>query len=588
MGLACGASQICQHALPEGCVILIEPILVTQPSTSPSPGNDRIRVLSNYTRLLASFMLGLVLARVLLRLGTDAYGLIIFLGAGTGIIGSLRETVAVSMVPELGAAYHDADPRRFQSSYSSAFLLSAILALLSLVIVIVIGFCLPFCNIPPSMLTAARWFLVAKAAQALITVFFSPASNMFLVTERMISYNLWTIAEKVGDTLAAAIILITFADRSATQLVIMYGTISAALGATMVLASTVQISLTDRRLVARQQFVSRGALSELMHSFGWNSGVTLAINLYTRMTALVMNLTFGLFGNVVFGIAVQVCMNLRQLSMGLVTGIDAVAARLNSHRGEQAIRELCVTATRLQGLVVLPGICWLMLYVDSFIMVWVGSRLEDPAKMISVIGSVSRLLLLGVGARSLSEGWMRILSGAGHAKKYAPVVLACGLVNPLLAFVFVKTTSGAVQFAAPTVALSLLMIAVHGVALPWIVARHLGLPVRRIVAPLARPFVAAVISAVITRAFCPTPVQATTAATAWSLGLTTGVFCLLYLVLAIAIATSSHERLRFIRWLGERSVVEHPTIDSQQPTPLGANPQLAPKYRRTKKASLRR
>jgi hypothetical protein len=505
--------------------------------------------------LLASFALGLVLVRLLLQLGTDAYGLIIFLGAGTGIIGSLRETVSVSMVPELGAAYHDENPNKFTATYSSAFVLSSGLALLSLAIAITIGICLPWCKIPPEMLPAARWFLVAKAAQALITVFFSPASNMFLVTERMVSYNLWTIAEKVADTLAAAVIVFGLAEQPASRLVVMYGAISAALSSGMILASTMQITLMDRRLQATRNCVSRDALHGLTHSFGWNSGVTLAINLYTRMTALVMNLTFGLVGNVVFGIAVQVCANLRQLSMGLVTGIDAVAARLNSRRGQQAIRDLSYLATRMQALVVLPGVCWLMLYVDAFVSVWVGSRLEDPA-MIPVISNISRLLLLGVAARSLSEGWMRILSGAGHAKKYAPVVLACGLFNPVLAILMLQVTSGDLRFASPTIALSILMILVHGLALPWIVSRHLDQPLRRVVGPLARPLLAAAATGVVAYLWLPVTVQSSGIMTLRNLALVTLGYGVCYVVLAVAIATSRRERASFRAWLWKREFVE--------------------------------
>ena len=208
-----------------------------------------------------------------------------------------------------------------------------------------------------------------------------------------------------------------------------------------------------------------------------------------------------------------------------------------------------LTATRTAGLVVLPAVFWLMLYVDSFVAVWVGSRLEHPDTMIPVIGAIARLLLLGVAARSLSEGWMRILSGAGHAKKYAPVVLLCGLLNPLLAFLLVKVTSGAPRFAAPTVALSLLMILVHGLALPWIVARHTQLSVRQIVEPLLRPLVAAALSAAIVPLLCHAPVQASTLATARSLLVATTLFGIFYVLLALAIATSAGERRQlWSRW----------------------------------------
>ncbi len=520
-------------------------------------GSERLRVAANYVRLMASFALGLLLVRLLLQMGTEAYGLVIFLGAGTGIIGSLRETVAVSMVPELGAAYHDEDEDRFAAAYSSAYVLSAGLALLSLVIMLVIGICLPYCNIPADLISAARWFLVAKSIQAIFTVFLSPASNMYLVTERMVGFNAWMVAEKVGDTLAAVMILFGIGDLTAARLVVLYGIITATFAVGINFASTLQITLTDRRITAVRRHVSRQALHALTRSFGWNSGVTLAINLYTRMTALVMNLTFGLMGNVVFGIAVQVCANVRQVAMGLVTGIDAVAARLNSRQGQQAIRDLSYMATRLQALIVLPSVCWLMIYVDAFVTVWVGGRLENPDEMIPVIGNISRLLLLGVAARSLSEGWMRILSGAGHARKYAPVVLFCGLFNPILAVLLLSITSGDVRFASPTAALCVLMIVVHAIALPWIVARHLDQPIRRILGPIFRPALATTVTGGIAWLWLRVVPTESTLETLRNLASATIVYGLLYVALAIAIATTRRERARFSAWMRKREFVEH-------------------------------
>ncbi len=539
------------------------------------PHRDRIRIASNYVRLLGSFILGLLLVRLLLRLGTDAYGLIIFLGAGTGLIGSLRETVAVSMVPELGAAYHDTKQDRFPSAYSTAFVLSSALAFASLGIALAIGLALPYCNIPIEMLAAARWFLVAKAVQAFVTVLLSPTSNMFLVTERMVSYNVWTIGEKIADTLAAAVILFGWSQLASAQLVVMYGLVSATLSSGIIIAAAIQISWVDPRLICNRRLMSRTALRGLTRSFGWNSCVTLAINLYTRVTALVMNLTFGLAGNVVFGIAVQVAANVRQLSMGLVTGIDAVAARLNQRQGQSAIRELSYFATRLQALVVLPGVCWLMLYVESFISIWVGGRLENPTETIPILCNVVRILLLGVAVRSLSEGWMRILSGAGHAKKYAPIVLGCGLFNPVLAYLMIQLTTGDLRFVTPTAVLSLLMIVVHGMALPWIVARHLDQPVQRIVGPLFRPLLAATLTGIVAFLWLKIPSESQALTLAWDLALRSLLFGISYLGFAILIATSRQERARFVAWLSGREFDES-DANEQIPIPKFLQRRRAP------------
>ena len=159
---------------------------------------------------------------------------------------------------------------------------------------------------------------------------------------------------------------------------------------------------------------------------------------------------------------------------------------------------------------------------------------------------------------------MRILSGAGHARKYAPVVLACGFFNPVLAMLALGVTSGELRFVAPTIALSLLMVLVHGLALPWIVSQHLSQPLRRIVGPLFRPFLAATLTGAIAYWLLPVSIQGSSLATFKQLGLATLGYGGIYVLMAIFIATSRRERSRFLAWLQNR---QHVNVDREVPVP---------------------
>ena len=52
---------------------------------------NRVRIVSNYVRLLSSFALGLILVRLLLGIGEEAYALIALLGAGAGIASAIKD-----------------------------------------------------------------------------------------------------------------------------------------------------------------------------------------------------------------------------------------------------------------------------------------------------------------------------------------------------------------------------------------------------------------------------------------------------------------------------------------------------------------
>ena len=83
-----------------------------------------VRILSNYTRLLITLALGLLVVPLTLNwLGDEAFGLITLLGANIGLAGIFRQIIQMSLIRELGQAYH-ADDETFRKGYSTICLIS--------------------------------------------------------------------------------------------------------------------------------------------------------------------------------------------------------------------------------------------------------------------------------------------------------------------------------------------------------------------------------------------------------------------------------------------------------------------------------
>jgi hypothetical protein len=110
-----------------------------------------------------------------------------------------------------------------------------------------------------------------------------------------------------------------------------------------------------------------------------------------------------------------------------------------------------------------------------------------------MISTLARILVVGIAARSLSEGWMRILAGAGKVGRYAHIVFAGALANPVLAVAALLLFPEAIRYTAPACVFALLLSVVHLGLMPSIVARELRTSYREIVAPLVRPFLATVV-----------------------------------------------------------------------------------------------
>lgn len=462
----------------------------TPTNKQPKRSGTVVRILSNYSSLCSTFVLGLVLVRLLLQLGDDAFGLVVLLGAGTGLVGTLKGTLRASMIPELGAAYHDGRESAFEETYSGALVFSFAIGLVAMLMLLIIGMCLSGMRIPVEMLPAARWFLVAKSVQAFLVVLLAPSLNMYVVAERMVAHNGWMIAERVGDTLAAAMVLSVLAGETPSTTVVAYGVASATVASLVYVLATWMIARSDHRLIPWPSHFTRAALGRLSSSIGWNACVSLANTMYTKLDAFIMNLAFGLFGNVVFGVATQLCFYVRQLTIGTVTGIDAVSARVSSKSRCDVMLRIMRRTAQLQAIVVFPATCWLVIWCETIVRAWVGSRLGDPATAVPVIIGLVRLFVLGVAARSLSEGWMKVLAGSGHARKFAPTLLGAAMINPLLVGLFLYVLPESMQIYSPAIAFSGLLILVHLAVLPGIVARHFDTSFFEIIEPVLRPLIA--------------------------------------------------------------------------------------------------
>lgn len=460
--------------------------------TNTIPKSGAIRVVSNYVRLFSSLIIGLILVRLLLRFGNEAFGLIALLGSQTGFAMMLNEIVRASIVPHLGAAYHSENSEEFVEVYNSSILVSLCAAVAAVAALGVIACILPWLNIPETLRGAAYVFIAASAVRCFFTVALAPTFNHYLVTERMVSLNVWLVLERSTDLASAVLACWMFDKTQASQAIITYGICWAALSVSLLTAASLWILQIDNRLWPNPALATRRAAISFLQSVGWNAGVRVAVSLYTRLDMLIMNLWFGIWGNVVFGIASQLAGYVRQTMMGLVLGVDAVASRLATRAGTKAILRLVNRSAQLQSLILWPVVIVLLVLPEPILHIWLWGRLADAETMIPTIATLIRILALGVAARSVSEGWMRILAGAGEVRKYAPVVLLGALANPFLVIAALLLFPEAFKYTAPAWVFSALLIPIHLIAIPSIVAREFHVTYRQVMSPLVKPALAAV------------------------------------------------------------------------------------------------
>ena len=522
-----------------------------------------IRIGANYTRLAVTFLTGLFAVRILLDwLGSDAYGLIPLLGASIGIVSLFRELTNRSMVRELGSAFHDKDPQVFAVTFSSAYVVSAIAAATTLVTFAILLIILPLLNIPPDLLLPARVFVLAQGTYAVVMVFTSPSFNMYVVSERFIAYNVWSSLSRIIKLISALVFSYFIPITDPSTGLIAFALLWSGLDILVILTAVMLATLEDTRLIPRIALVRKEALKSIFRTFGWNSGVHVAMSLHERVAAIIMNFSFGLGANTLWGIAIQLAAWIRMATMGMQFGIDAVSARISSEDNHNdGLKLLVLTQTRLNSLVSIPLGLFVFVLAPQALDLWVGEQINKigPDAMHQAVW-LTRILTIAIICRSVSDGWMSILYGAGHVRRYAPLILLGGLLSPILS-ISILFLPPEIGYFAPASAIAVVFLVIHMGMIPLVGTRTIDLPYHKFYQPLIPVVVITTIAMLI-------PITASRFIHKWSLldlVLVAAVFGLTYSLLAYRLLLKPRERSRaqraFRRRIGQLRAGVHDAHD---------------------------
>jgi len=453
-----------------------------------------IRILSNYVRLFALLLIGILFVPTFIYgIGIEAFGIFGLLGASVSIAEMCKAIVRESMIRELGSAYHSEDPVAFAHVYNSAIVLSAAAAMLSAALYGAVFLLFPVLDIPDNLRVAAMWMLLAKGLLSIVVIVTSPQFNMYRITERMVLYNLWTTLNRATDLLVAIVLFLLLNIHDPATGLMLFGFLSAGSSGAIVIFAVVMMFRLEPRLMPDFSVVNRSSIRELLRTSGWNSVVVTATHLHITLDQFIMNFAFGAIGNSIFTLGVRLTGYVWQLAGATTDGVDAVAARISStDRGRRGIADMLFHTTRLQAVITVPACLIVIVMADPLMVLWVGRATDNP-EVISKAVLVAQILTVGMLAKGISHVWMRVLYGAGYVRVYAPLVLCAGVLNPVVAVLFILLLPASVNYIGPSLAFTIMFLAFHFMLLPMIIARCMEISVREVLQPLVRPSIATLI-----------------------------------------------------------------------------------------------
>ncbi|MHC4414075.1 MAG: hypothetical protein ACYS0G_02195 [Planctomycetota bacterium] len=501
-----------------------------------------IRIAANYTRVVAAVFLGLLLVPLLLQAtGDNGWALVTLFGSTIGLAAMAQEVIASSLIRELGAAYHSGDPDRFRSVYNAAIAISTVIALLAALVFAVLWLLVPLFHIPAGLHSAARWLVFTRGAETCAILLLSAPFNMYKVSERMVAYNAWLIVHRMCYVVGATFVILGTADHS--HALVLYAVISSTLVIVARLVAVSAMLFIESGLIPAPGATNRDTVRMVLRIGGWNAGAVVATMSYTRVGPVLMNLAFGLAGNLILGMTIQVTDSVRRLTVGMTDGLEAVSARLSATGSDGAVRTLMRHATRLHGFAAFPVAVLVLVLADPLLRLWLGGWLQDPGTTVPMAVTLVRIMMLGMIARAISDGWIRIFYGAGHVHRYAPLLIASGVAYPLLMGLLLLALPESVGYTAVCWAFSALLVGVHAILAPLAGARALGTTYGPLLSWLARPLIIAV-------ACSPILILAAWKTEQWTwprLLVVVGVYGMVYVGLCLIFVMDRSERKRFAK-----------------------------------------
>lgn len=472
------------------------------------------RILSNYMRLLAGLVVGLLVTRILLSQGEVLFGVYTTITIGIGVSIMLTELLRMGFVPELGRHINDGkviDVSSFQSTLAATFLISIVALLLGALVMVLLGLWLMPNPRNPELEEASWVFLWLRIMTMAVIVGVAPAMSVLLVSGRQQAFNLFLFLERLSELIGVIVPLSLLSGQAhnADQLLISIGIgVSFLTIVTYLVAARIALSKT-RHFRPATRLPSWSTFKSILGRVGWSSLQTISMNLYVRSDILIIALFLGPTGTVALGVAIRLMGYVRQATTGLVNGLDATFANMEGQRRRSrnrsgkdngaVIHKLVAASTSLQANVVFQISVIILLLSEQIVHIWIGDLLNgsDSSNSVSEISRLSSLMVIGIGFRSLNLGWMSAMTGSGNARHFTPWLLPGAILNVVILLgsailvpeVFSVTYVGWVFLILQSIT--------HGIIIPFASARSLGIPIQELLSPLTVPFIISLISFVL-------------------------------------------------------------------------------------------
>lgn len=456
-----------------------------------------VRITSNYARLALTFALGIIIVRLMAELGPDAVLIYLLLISSTGIAALLKFALQNALVPALGLSIDGRGEHSFPTVLWTSLVFGVVAGFVSLLLFGIFWMFSSQLNLGELSQRTISIALFGTAIQAFSSSIGMVFLNLILVERRIVIYNVLQVLDRAVILLAAVVAFQLPAGTSIDTKVQIFYVLGSALLVALQIATYVVAVARRPDLQLRRTALNPDTNRWIGAFIGWNVVVVIAFAFFTRWPTLVVNWSLGEAMTLTIGIVLTVIGYQRQISMGLVVGLDALVARLSSDGkadGQMNANALILRSTYTLSAFSAFSVCALGLFIEPILMLWFGDTLTGTGWTPATSASLFRIMSFGIAASILAEGWMKFLSGQGNVSTFAPSLLLAGLVNMIGVFIAVTIFDGEAALRTIAIVFSASFVVVNLAVIALKTARGLGVTLWQLYAVIAVPVMMAALA----------------------------------------------------------------------------------------------
>lgn len=394
-----------------------------------------INSLSTYARMAVSMFMGLLITRTALNIlaenspfSKEVFGVFMLLISVSTTTQFLNESIQQAMIRFLSISLQNREWDKTKQLFNSGWVMSMVIgSSVAVIMAILAPLIVQTFNIPPQLVTQAKYIIWVSAFAQLIGAMTQPWSATLSAEDRYTLINILYVLQQLLILIGVSLVQFLPID-------LLLGLCLVWLTPGVIVGVMLAAWIYQQKPVFRLDwdYIRWQDCKQLLSLGGWSSLIGFASNLYERTDQILINLLLGPSFNAIYAVAIQLASALNRLVTSLTSVLLPTASRISDSGSVWEKQQLILRSTRYVLTLTLPATVVVAIFRREIIEMWLGKGFDAAI-------SILPLTIFLVFCRIPIFVTWPYLTATNQLKLPACAILLDGICNVFLSIGYVKT-----------------------------------------------------------------------------------------------------------------------------------------------------